>query len=630
MKENILSAKWFKYLIEGLTLTFILGLFCGVLIGLVRSWKYAQSGLWFTIPNIFNLSINDCLVSAFLFVCLYLLAFFILRRILSSTIWTCFLASAISFLPFFLLWGYWIDEINEIFAYNFFRWASILFNLKLCIAFVVLWVFASIGLLSWTRSRIIKPSPANLKAASVLFGIVFVSVISPTLFHTVQSREAPNVIIILTDCLRADHLSCYGYGRNTTPNIDQFAKDAVIFSQAISQSSFTKSSIASVFTSKNPYQHGVYSGSRKDTKDNIVSDVLSEEETTLAEILLQNGILTAAWLQQGHLKSYMGFDQGFVAYDDEGGPVAKIHRRVLQWARRIGKKNQFFAYLHNVDLHDPYRPQPPYDTMYGVYSDVNSRLDFANWSACLQAIRQKKITLEKDDVDQLIAYYDGLVTYIDHQIGVLLEELRRAGLYDNSLIIVTADHGDGFMEHGFISHTITLYDELIRVPMILKFPQSRFGGQIVKNQVRMIDVMPTILDLLNIRIDNKLEGFSLLNYLDESRKKDKSIYFPKYAISEVAYSGGYPLVSIRTETLKYLHLRNSEEHALYQTENDELYDLRVDPLEQNNIIDSKPVEAERFRRMALEMAMERKKKDVQEIPLDKNTIKQLKALGYVD
>lgn len=615
MIKRISQTRWFKYLIETLYITFLLGLCFGTVLGLVKDWNYASKGIPLPTLDTLKFSINESIFVLFLFFFLYLLVFLALRPVIKDTKWTCFLAGTVSCFPLFLFLGYRIDQANRIHWSNFFEREAIIFNSKVGIGFILLWVLVSIGLFFWTGSRILKTQPVNIRGLSTFLGIVLVFNISMFLVHRLHTTNSPSVIILLVDCLRADHLRSYGYTRNTTPNIDEFSKDAVMFTQAISQSTFTQTSIASLFTSRYPHQHGVYAGNLKDRSNNITSDVLSEEETTLAEVLSQSGFLTVAWIYQVHLASYAGFAQGFVGYHEWAGNILNINKKFIKWAKRKGKRHKFFAYIHYLDLHDPYRPKPPYDTMYGVYSNVYTASALENPDRFISQVQQKRIKLEKKDVDQLIAYYDGLVTYIDSEIGLLLEELKNSGLYDNAMIILTADHGDGFMEHDFISHSNTPYDELIRVPLIIKFPNSLYGGKVVKSQVKLIDVMPTVVDFLEIKTNSKLSGFSLLNYLDDNENKDSKIDFPQHAYSEYDTT-----LSIRTEKIKYIH---------FQDKKDEFYDLSVDPLEQNNIIDLQPDEAEKFHRMALGAVSEREKKEVERVILDKKTIEELKALGYL-
>lgn len=572
------------------------------MLGLIKGWKYAQQGYLLLILDSLYLSMNKILLIVLLLLVLYMVMFLALRYVIKNTKWGCFVASAISCLPFFLLWGY---TVNRSVYSTFFEWESIVLNLKVGIGFVLLWLLASVGLFIWTKSRILKTQPVNIRLLSSLLGIVLVFNVSMYLFynfHTVK-KDSPNVLFILVDCLGAGHLSSYGYSRNTTPNIDEFSKDAVIFSQAISQSTFTKTSIASLFTSLYPYQHGVYRGSGEvfdALKGTLTTDTLGNEETTLAEVLLRNGFLTTAWVHQGQISSYMGFSQGFVDYHERPGGIDSTNTKFMKWAKRIGKKVEFFAYIHYLDLHSPYRPKPPYDTLYVSKAGEDKR--------------------DSNRFDYPRALYDGQLTYIDTEIGTLLDNLKKEGLYDNTLIILAADHGDAFGLHGSIGHSKAPYDEVIRVPLIIKFPKSSYAGKVVKNQVRLIDVMPTILDFLNIKIDGRLEGFSLLTYIDNKDRNNKND-FPKYAISEIYNKVlGIDSLSIRTVGFKYIHFRNK---------GDELYDLKADPEEKNNIIELKPSVAEEFRQMLPPILSAKNQKRVKQATLDKKTIEELKALGYI-
>ena len=203
--------------------------------------------------------------------------------------------------------------------------------------------------------------------------------------------DAPDVVIILVDALRADHLGAYGHARDTTPAIDSLASDGVLFRQAISQSTFTKSSIASLFTGRYPYQHGVYWGSRTadpELPGAVTSDVLPARERTLAEMLRRRGLFTAAWVHNTHLRRFMGFGQGFVLYRDQAGDAARITRLATDWFDGPGRRYRTFAYIHYIDVHDPYRPAPPYDTLFGPYDDPYAGVDLADWGEHLEAIRE--------------------------------------------------------------------------------------------------------------------------------------------------------------------------------------------------------------------------------------------------
>ncbi|HWP93816.1 MAG TPA: sulfatase [Thermodesulfobacteriota bacterium] len=627
MATRITRSEWFKYLIETLTLIFVLGLAGGVILGLLRGWKYLSHGLYLVSLDFLKLSINESILIAFLLVVLYLFSLFVLERITKNTKVSCFVSGGLSCIPFFLFFGYRINKAGGINWSNLFTTDALIFNLKLGLGFVVIWLLVSAVLFLWTKSRILKTSPAGIRMAALFLGVIVIVNLIPPVVYRFHEPRSPNVVLILVDALRADHLSCYGYNRNTTPNIDKFSKDAVIFTQAISQSTFTRTSIASLFTSLYPYQHGVYKGEvdaaavGDDAANPVTSDALSKEETTIAEALLKNGFLTTAWVQNAQLRSFLGFGQGFMEYDEPAGSIENINKKVVKWIDKMGRNHPFFAYIHYLDLHDPYIPKPPYDTLYGEYSDLYSRVnvrDSAEWTKFRRAIKFNHMKLERKDLDQLIAYYDGQLNYIDAQIGLLLEELKRSGLYDNSLIILTSDHGDGFMEHGFISHSTVPYDELLKVPLIIKFPDSLYGGKVVNNQVRLIDIMPTILDFLKLNIDSEVTGFSLLAYFDDNHDFDGK--FPEYAYSEFV-SAMTTATSVRSGKFKYINIQGKE---------DEFYDLSVDPQEKNNIIDVvSPAKVEEFRRVALDIAKKRKEKESTEVVIDKDTIEDLKALGYI-
>ncbi len=492
-------------------------------------------------------------------------------------------------------------------------------NLALLTVCFAVYVLVCLGL----RRRLAAGGPARWWLAATLAGTLLM--LDGGLWLAFRAADddppRPDVLILLVDALRADHLSSYGHHRET-PAIDSLAADGVLFRQAISQSTFTKSSIASLFTGRYPYQHGLYWGSHRENPESITSDVLRREEITLAEALRSRGYLTAAWVQNSHLRDFMGFDQGFVSYRDSQGSIARIHRAFRGWLRGPLARYPTFAYLHYIDLHDPYRPEPPYDTLYAAPRDVYAGIDLRRWGAYLQAVRQGRETISPDDLEQLRALYDGQLRLIDDEIGRLLDQLRAAGLYDRTLIVLTSDHGDGFLEHGFISHSTTPYEELIRVPLIIKLPEGRFRGREVSRQVRLIDVMPTVLEALGIdarRLDPRprMAGCSLLPLLRGEALAPRC----DTAVVEIAEDGAYPSLAIRTERFKYIH------HA---ARDDELYDLLEDPGERTNLAAGGGEEAQRLGQLALDLVAQRPTGDGDRIELDEEQIRRLKAMGYID
>lgn len=432
--------------------------------------------------------------------------------------------------------------------------------------------------------------------------------------------ERPDVLVLLVDALRADEPSFAGYPRPTTPAIDALVADGVVFSQAVAASTFTKSSVASLFTGRFPYQHGVYWGSRRLDSGALVADRLPAREITLAEVLRRRGWLTRAWVQNGHLVARMGFAQGFVDYRDSQGSIGRIHRQVLPFLRGPGHRYPFFAYLHYIDLHDPYRPEPPYDALFGDGADPYEGIDLGRWGEYLEAVRRGEVRPEPERVERMRAAYDGQLRAIDDQIGLLLAELKRLGRYDSTLIVLTADHGDAFYEHGFIGHSTVPYDELVRVPLVIKLPGGRFADESVAVQARLVDLMPTLLAALGVDPPAGVAGCNLLALVRGGEPPAEC----GRAVIEIAEEGAYPVVALRTERWKYIH---------HQHRGDELYDLEADPAERDDLLapaaGPPPPAAEELHRAALAVVAARAANAESPVELDAATIRELKALGYL-
>jgi arylsulfatase A-like enzyme len=367
----------------------------------------------------------------------------------------------------------------------------------------------------------------------------------------------------------------------------------------------------------------VYWGSHQENPGHITSDLLSLEETTLAERLRERDYLTVSWVQNSHLRDFMGFGQGFVDYNDQQGSIARIHRRAFPFFRGSGRAYPFFAYLHYIDLHDPYRPPAPYDTLFGSCNTVYEGVDLRNFGAYLKAIRQGERELSDEEVDELRACYDGLIRLVDDEIGRLFETLKRAGLYDDMLIVLTSDHGDAFMEHGFISHSTTPYEELVRIPLIVKLPGGEHGGRVVDTQVRSVDILPTVLSLVGSARDRAkgfpgIDGCSLQPLLAGGELEERC----STAVSEIAEEGSEPTVAVRTLRHKVIRFAGGDEA---------FYDLERDPDERQPLsgpeVDDPSLET--LRRIAQLVVDSRNREATDKIALDEQQIRELKALGYL-
>ncbi len=333
----------------------------------------------------------------------------------------------------------------------------------------------------------------------------------------------PNVILYLIDTLRADHLGAYGYGRPTSPNIDRFAADAVLFENARAQSSWTRPAVASLLTGLRPRAHGV----------NRRRDALSSSFDTLPELLARQGYDTAAFVTNGNAGPDFGLDQGFdhFRYLRESGETAERHQlsdSLNQWLFRWLEDRDpnggpFFLFAHATDPHAPYTPREPFRRRFAP--DVDPEIGrLANVQALISGRREATADTRED----LIDLYDGEIAFNDHHFGQLLDRLKELGLYESSLILLLSDHGEEFLEHGWWEHGVTLYGEQLDVPMILKLPANRDAGKRIAATVSQVDVLPAILDLLGLDPPAAVAAGGLL----DAAERDPSPSFAYLALQD--------------------------------------------------------------------------------------------------
>ncbi|MDP3900800.1 MAG: sulfatase [bacterium] len=364
-----------------------------------------------------------------------------------------------------------------------------------------------------------------------------------------RSGTSPNVIIISVDTMRADHLGLYGYSRDTSPNLDAFASEALVFDQAIAQAPFTLPSVASIFTSQYPSANGLLDTSYR----------LAPSKLTIAETLSQYGYQTAAFVGDGELQGSFGINQGFDRYIDQGGVSLKeTIPLALRWLER-DRTGKFFLFLQGFDVHAPYWKPGPYNALFadpeyrGILADsARYWLDYAltskNPRAVLDNIKKlngapvlvedngTRIPLTQEDIEYIVASYDGGVRYTDNLIAGFFDELKQLGLFDNSIIIVLAGHGESLGDILKRSHPSTdglnvighgqVYDELVRAPLLMKVPG--FESSRVSSQVQLIDLFPTILDFLKIpqsrQVRANIQGESLLPLLKGEQEENPDSY----------------------------------------------------------------------------------------------------------
>ncbi len=325
-----------------------------------------------------------------------------------------------------------------------------------------------------------------------------------------ETGAYPNVLVLLVDTLRADHLGCYGYGRDTSPTLDRLSQQGVRYERCLAPSSWTLPSVASLMTGQHPPTHGVV--------DAMGGLRLPSAFETLPERLARRGVSTAAFSANFLVGSSNGFDQGFERFVHLPFADAEpVNDAFLDWVDEIGSR-PFFAYVHSFDPHLPYgAPEPwgrhfvPEVTESLVLSEVIERFHAVAQQAALFADRIEvreaveghlkvdgsRIVISTWLRDRLIDLYDGEIRYWDAQLARLLEELERRGLRETTWIIVTSDHGEAFGEHGYLAHGQTLYDELVRVPLIV-VPPGGGAGRTEPQVVEMIDLAATTLQVFGL------------------------------------------------------------------------------------------------------------------------------------
>lgn len=450
---------------------------------------------------------------------------------------------------------------------------------------------------------------------TILIGILSFS-LPPELLAKKQKKL--NVVLIVIDSLRAGHLSGYGYNRPTSPNIDRLGREGVLFSQAFSQGSCTSISMPAVFTSFYP---AVYRGQKEGMR-------LPDEFITLPQILSKNGYITAAFVVP--FEGLYNFDRRFQLYDTlslrEGlsRVVPQINKKAYDWLARNHAK-PFFLYLHYPAAHCPYSPPKPYNAIFWQREVTDEMKEVMN-SFCLARPDTYSTPVKQDTLDFLISQYDGSIRYIDVYIRAFLEELDRLGLSKNTLVILTADHGEGFSEHGTFSHGANLYDELIHVPLVIRLPERLPEGKVIPDLVRLIDIMPTVLDIIGIMHPaNIMQGISLLPLI-------KGEKMPKLdAFSEAHLK---PLRGIRADRWAFIGTYDSNN----KLESYELYDLENDKKEMNNLAQKMPEITDMFKGKLRDYLSECAKIRSailgegfagEPLVLDEETREALKSLGYM-
>lgn len=382
----------------------------------------------------------------------------------------------------------------------------------------------------------------------------------PQILERSTKRDRPNVIVYVVDCLRADHVGAYGYHLPTTPEIDDLADHSIVFEEMTACAPWTKPSTACLFTSLWPNYH----------QARTVDDALPREHVTLAERFRADGYVTGAWVANPVIDPRVfAFNQGFDrwvdlrSFEERAGrsnihdldpDAADITRDVSSWLE-ANHDAAFFLYLHSIDLHYGYERRPPFDDMF---------------------VSEDSTGLERDR-----ELYDNEIAYNDRELGRLVARLKELQLYEKTILLVTADHGEEFGEHGYTRHGKSLYQQALHIPAVLKLDRSRYGGQRVAAVASNIDLAPTLLELAGIEPPDSFQGRSLVPVLEKGAESSERPVFAEVVAPQV--------VSYAVRNQRFKYIRN-----LVPEPSEFLFDLNEDREEENSLVDEPPEAAQKI------------------------------------
>ncbi len=430
-----------------------------------------------------------------------------------------------------------------------------------------------------------KSHGSRLAAAGIVVAMILAGLAAWYFTHRTHRIEGVrHVVLISIDTCRADHLSCYGFKRETTPHIDAVAREGVLFEQALSPVPLTTPAHSSMLTGTYPPTHGVRLNN---------GESLAASNVTLAEVLKDAGYQTAAFVGGYPMDAAFGLNQGFETYDSRFTRSSEkssthleriaeeVSRPAMAWLDQHSG-DRFFLFLHFYDAHLDYEPPPPFASTYA------------------------------DD------RYAGEIAYVDNWIGQIVDRLRALGVYDDTLLIITADHGESLGDHGERAHGFFIYESTVHVPLIIRAPHGPKGNRF-EGRVSLVDLMPTVLDLAGLQTPERVQGTSLRRGMEEGRTQGgpRPLYCESLEATQFQCSGLHGIVD---GPWKYIRAPRQE-----------LYDLPRDSGETNNVFEKEPKRAQRLRTRLEEMLAEMEAAAPYRDPasIDPAAVARLQSLGYV-
>ena len=387
----------------------------------------------------------------------------------------------------------------------------------------------------------VRPVPARLAVVAAL-GLVACST---------GEKPPPNLLLVSIDALRPDRLEAYGYDRPTSPFLAELAARGVVFENAFCNTHGTTQSHTTILSGLYQEQHGVGMAS---SGSGIAANRIPDAVALLPEILREHGYSTIGVTDRGNAAGSFGFSRGFDRFDDRGGGIVKVARRALRFVEEaLPEKKPIFVFLHTYEVHSPYRPPPEVRAMLGVPDDTPE----ASSEWLLERIGDAA-SLPPGALDALSQLYDAEIRHTDDELRALFADLDARGFFENAVVLVTSDHGEEFGEHGGLLHRGLLYDELLRVPLLLE--GTGIAPASVEEPVSSIDIAPTLLAAAGVPAPESMEGRSLL------ADRRRSVVVSQYSRERYA---------IRTAEWKLI--REEATGAI------ELYHPETDPAERENV-----------------------------------------------
>ncbi len=427
-------------------------------------------------------------------------------------------------------------------------------------------------------------------------------------------RDDVNVLMIVLDGATALRMGPYGYTKSTTPAIDRLARESVVLERVFTQAVYTIASIGSLLTGQYPERH----------QNVTFADRLPENAVTFPGVLSEAGIRTVGFSGNAVVTSAFGLDRGYDEFFDvrrmEGytGHGDSVLRELLAWLEK-NQDQRFFAYVHFREPHFPYNPPPPFNAQFGPATPFPEGI--ADWQT-VEAYNQaagRGQSVPRDVIERIRALYDGNMAYVDGLVGEILRYLDETGLHRNTIVILTADHGEALYEHGYIGHNTQLYEESTRIPLMVRGPDwsPRRSSEVVE----LLDLTPTVLDLFGLGdhpARKSMEGRSLVPLLRGGTLE------PRLAFSRTLWNK--PRYSVRGPRYKLIWDSNID--------GAELYDLDVDPEERVNLVEDKALLYGHLQQQLLQWIWEQERlrvgapaPEASEIPEDLR--RQLESLGYI-